>query len=199
MTYLNCYAFFFIVLMPSFGKWSFPLTGDMLHHVIHVSHKNEYHKNKRLNIGGSKGGRQGRAPPPGGPNSFIFMQFLAKKLQNNSTFGSWRPLLGEILDPPLLNVVADPRRPLGTGTLPRSKFVHFLASTRDAPGALSPSPRLFSISRGFSENFAKSYVCPWRVGTPSLWRILNQPLQFNIIFQNQDQSRMLHIFSNKRI
>ena len=52
-------------------------------------------------IGGSKGGRQGRAPPPGGPNSFIFMQFLAKKLQNNSTFGSWRPLLGEILDPPL--------------------------------------------------------------------------------------------------
>ena len=31
-----------------------------------------------LIIGGSKGGRQGRAPPPGGPNSFIFMQFLAK-------------------------------------------------------------------------------------------------------------------------
>ena len=29
-------------------------------------------------IGGSKGGRQGRAPPPGGPNSFIFMQFSAK-------------------------------------------------------------------------------------------------------------------------
>ena len=32
-----------------------------------------------LTIGGSKGGRQGRAPPPpGGPNSFIFMQFSAK-------------------------------------------------------------------------------------------------------------------------
>ena len=29
-------------------------------------------------IGGSKGGHQGRAPPPGGPNSFIFMQFSAK-------------------------------------------------------------------------------------------------------------------------
>ena len=29
-------------------------------------------------IGGSKGGSQGRAPPPGGPNSFIFMQFSAK-------------------------------------------------------------------------------------------------------------------------
>ena len=51
-------------------------------------------------IGGSKGGRQARAPPPG-QNSFIFMQFLAKKLQNNSSFGDWRPLLGEILDPPL--------------------------------------------------------------------------------------------------
>ena len=44
-------------------------------------------------------------PPPRGPNSFNFMQFLGK-------FGkivcwrppppeSWRPLLGEILDPPL--------------------------------------------------------------------------------------------------
>ena len=30
-------------------------------------------------IGGSKGGRQGRAPP-GGPNSFIFMQFSAEKI-----------------------------------------------------------------------------------------------------------------------
>ena len=39
-------------------------------------------------IGGSNGG-QGRAPP-GGPNSFIFMQFSAKNMQNNSTFGSWR-------------------------------------------------------------------------------------------------------------
>ena len=35
------------------------------------------------------------ARPPGGPNSFIFMQFLAKKLKNNSTFGSWRPPPGE--------------------------------------------------------------------------------------------------------
>ena len=40
-------------------------------------------------------------PPPGGPNSFIFMQFSGKKLKNNSTFGSWRPSLGKILDPPL--------------------------------------------------------------------------------------------------
>ena len=46
--------------------------------------------------------------PPGGPNSFNFMQFLGK-------FGkivcwhlpleSWRPLLGEILDPPLVILV----------------------------------------------------------------------------------------------
>ena len=43
-------------------------------------------------------GRQGR---PREPNSFIFMQFLAKKLKNNSTFWSWRIPLGKILDPPL--------------------------------------------------------------------------------------------------
>ena len=40
-------------------------------------------------IGGSKGGARD-ASPPGGPNSFIFMQFAAKNMQNNSTFGSWR-------------------------------------------------------------------------------------------------------------
>ena len=40
------------------------------------------------------------ARPPGGPNSFKFMQFLGK-------FGKivcWRPL-GEILGPPLINVI----------------------------------------------------------------------------------------------
>ena len=41
-----------------------------------------------VSIGGSKGGYRGRVPPEG-PNSFILMQFLAKKLKNNSTFGSW--------------------------------------------------------------------------------------------------------------
>ena len=51
-------------------------------------------------IGGSKGGARD-ARPPGGPNSFIFMQFSGKKLKNNSTFGSWRTPLGKILDPPL--------------------------------------------------------------------------------------------------
>ena len=38
----------------------------------------------------------------GGPNSSIFMQFSAKKLEKNNTFGSWRTPLGKILDPPLL-------------------------------------------------------------------------------------------------
>ena len=47
------------------------------------------------------GGLPGTRVPPRSPNSIIFMQFLAKKWQNNSTYGSWRPLLGEILDPPL--------------------------------------------------------------------------------------------------
>ena len=43
-------------------------------------------------IDGSKGGARD-APP--GPNSFIFMQFSAKKMKNNSTFGSWRTPLGK--------------------------------------------------------------------------------------------------------
>ena len=34
-------------------------------------------------------GYQGCAPCPQSPNSFIFMQFSARKLKNNSTFGSW--------------------------------------------------------------------------------------------------------------
>ena len=41
--------------------------------------------------------------PPGGPNSFNFMQFLGKfgKIVCWCPLESWRPLLGEILDPPL--------------------------------------------------------------------------------------------------
>ena len=32
----------------------------------------------RESIGGSRGGREGRTPPPGRPNSFDFMQFSGK-------------------------------------------------------------------------------------------------------------------------
>ena len=48
--------------------------------------------------GGSKGGA--RDAPPRGPNSFNFMQFLGKfgKIICWRPPGSWRPLLGEILD-----------------------------------------------------------------------------------------------------
>ena len=45
-----------------------------------------------------------RAPPPRFENSFNFMQFLeilAKSYVGAPLPGSWRPLLGEILDPPL--------------------------------------------------------------------------------------------------
>ena len=42
-------------------------------------------------------------PPPGGPNSFNFMQFLGKcgKIVCSIPPEGWRPNLGEILDPPL--------------------------------------------------------------------------------------------------
>ena len=38
---------------------------------------------------------------PGGQNSFIFMQFSAKKIGSHIHLGSWRPPPGKILDPPL--------------------------------------------------------------------------------------------------
>ena len=43
-----------------------------------------------------------RDAPPGGPNSFIFIQFLAKKLQNNLNSGVGALPSGKILDPSLI-------------------------------------------------------------------------------------------------
>ena len=36
-------------------------------------------------------GAPGTRAPPGGPNSFIFMQFSAKIINKHTHFGSWRP------------------------------------------------------------------------------------------------------------
>ena len=80
---------------------AFGITNDLAVSLIERKQSKMYPQ--LLTSGGSKGGREGRAPPPGS-NSFNFMQFLRK-------FGiivCWRPpekfapLLGEILDPPLL-------------------------------------------------------------------------------------------------
>ena len=46
-------------------------------------------------IGGSKGGRQGRAPPPWGSKFFHFHVVFGKNVKNNSNFGSWRPPWGK--------------------------------------------------------------------------------------------------------
>ena len=57
-----------------------------------------------------RGGLEGRAPS-GRPNYFNFMQFLGKFgkiICWRPSPGIWRPLLGEILDPPLLNNVMIP-------------------------------------------------------------------------------------------
>ena len=56
-----------------------------------------------VSIGGSKGGRQGRAPPPWGSKFFHFHAVFGKNLKNSSNFGSWRTPLGKILDPPLVS------------------------------------------------------------------------------------------------
>ena len=47
-------------------------------------------------IGGSRGGREGRTPPPGRPNSFDFMQFSGK-------FGVFTPPLEGSRPPPREN------------------------------------------------------------------------------------------------
>ena len=47
-------------------------------------------------IGGSRGGREGRTPPPGRPNSFDFMQFSGK-------FGVFTPPPGGFTPPPREN------------------------------------------------------------------------------------------------
>ena len=52
-------------------------------------------------IGGSRGGREGRTPPPGRPNSFNFMQFSGKFGVFTPPLEGSRPPLGKILDPPL--------------------------------------------------------------------------------------------------
>ena len=53
--------------------------------------------------GGSKGGRRGHAPPPG--SKFLQFHAVFGKIRQirmlAPPLGSWRPLLGEILDPPL--------------------------------------------------------------------------------------------------
>ena len=42
-----------------------------------------------------QGGAPGTRVPPGGPNSFIFMQFSAKIINKHTHFGSWRPPRGK--------------------------------------------------------------------------------------------------------
>ena len=58
-----------------------------------------------VTIGGSRGGREGRTPPPGRPNSFDFMQFSGKFGVFTPPLEGSRPPLGKILDPPLVTMV----------------------------------------------------------------------------------------------
>ena len=90
-------------------KWmSYTRQSVYVYNYIWHEHTNVFHSISSIcnlsliiYIGGSKGGAR-ESPPPRGSNSFIFMQSSAKKLKNNSAFGSWRTPLGKILDPPLI-------------------------------------------------------------------------------------------------
>ena len=54
-----------------------------------------YKSVSRMQMGGTAladpRGAPGTRAPPGGPNSFIFMQFSAKIINKHTHFGSWRP------------------------------------------------------------------------------------------------------------
>ena len=55
-----------------------------------LKHKNDSFSKKTIKSLADPGGCQGSAPP-WGPNYFIFMQFLAKKLQNKPNLGIGAP------------------------------------------------------------------------------------------------------------
>ena len=51
------------------------------------------------------------ARPPLGSKFFHFHAVFGKNVKNNSNFGSWRPPLGKILDPPLILIGNKMKRP----------------------------------------------------------------------------------------
>ena len=92
---------------------------------------NEYN----ITIGGSRGGgRQGPAPPMG-PNSLVFMQFSGNFwpiIGRRPHIWGWRPLLWEILDPPLITLPPVPpslRYPCPT-TLITAKTISYIWNVR---------------------------------------------------------------------
>ena len=81
---------------------SYPdLNCNNFHHFypVEINYKNERVSAKQtfgcIALADLRGGGARDARPPGGPNSFIFMQFSGTKLKNKSTFGSWRTPWGK--------------------------------------------------------------------------------------------------------
>ena len=83
-------------------------------------------------IGGSRGGREGRTPPPGRPNSFDFMQFSGKFGVFTPPLEGSRPPLGKILDPPL--IIASHRREVEMTKHVASVVVQYQSQTKFGQG-----------------------------------------------------------------
>ena len=90
-------------------------------------------------IGGSRGGREGRTPPPGRPNSFDFMQFLGK-------FG--------VFTPPW-RVHAPPRKNPGSATACPIKLAHSVAYI---PAHLRLNQKLFLYIGFLRQSFSEQYL-----------------------------------------
>ena len=102
-----------------------------IHSFNHLN--NKYVRQFSLSVA-DLGGCEGRAPP-GGQNSFNFMQFLGnfgKIVCWTPSPGSWHPLLGENLDPPLpveelfVNTTVHIHCPQNTPLKRSLNFNHFL-------------------------------------------------------------------------
>ena len=132
------------VLNPFFNDLHFLYKNAAVNHAINVNVNSPLRPLiPRPSIGGCSG--EGPGTPAGGPNYFTFMQFSAKNLQNNSTYGSWRTPLGKILDPPL-----------------PSLSVHFcarieysLAGPKGRKVRTPPLLNLFNFHEVFGKNLAK--------------------------------------------
>ena len=78
------------------------------------------HRYVRISSGGSKEGARDACPPPPGSKFFQFHAFFGKIWKNHMLAPSpesWRPLLGEILDPPLIKLRLGLGLGLGLGEL----------------------------------------------------------------------------------
>ena len=122
-------------------------------------------------------GAPGTRAPSWGSKFFHFHAVFGKNVKNNSNFGSWRPPLGKILDPPLYMIVIILIFTVRTAFSTTSSVADLHIKILDA----SPLVQILSISWRFWGNLAKSYVSvPPENWCPHLGEILDPSLVIKV-------------------